>query len=306
MLFEVLREDQTACDRGLTLNKASLSNSRVILLNQMKLPHTFLLFVMPCPVFAAFSLIENFDTYALGSLTGQGGWTANTQWTVASAPVGGSGNVASGIGATGSGAAYRALNPAIDNANTATTLFFRLYRTGAVNISAGLSDDAVPALFGGYEVQLNAQNNGTPTDSFKIRDANAFEDLGAGTFAQSVWYNVWMVINTSTDTYEVWMNQGDYGTAGTPLLHIQDPVIVPPDTSGFTFRNGASANPLTTLIFAMGGTTPALTSSLIVDDVYIDTTGQNLSNPVPEPSSAVLLGAAATLGLISRRRNRRS
>ena len=178
-------------------------------------------------------------------------------------------------------------------------------------MSAGLSDDASPALFNGYEVQLNAQHNPLtppgPTDSFKIRDAGSFDDIGAGTFVVNTWYNVWVVVNTSTDTFQVWTSQGDYGTVGTPQIHIADPNGGGGDFD-FVFRNSGttlSANPLTTLAFALGSTTPALTAQLLVDDVYVDTGGQNLLNPVPEPSSAAVLGAVATLGLAARRRNRR-
>lgn len=270
------------------------------------LPRTLLLLLVPSPLFAAFNLVDDFNSLVAGALNGQNGWNANTQWTVAAAPAGGSGNAASGQQAAGNGGAYRALS-SIDNASTAATLFFRLYRTGAVNISAGLSDDAAPALFGGYEVQLNAQHNPLtppgPTDSFKARDVGAFDDLGAGTFAVNTWYNVWLVVNNSTDTFEIYTSQGDFGTTGTPQTHLADPNG---GDFAFGFRNGAATTALTTAIFAMGGTTPALTASLFVDDVYVDTGGQNLLNPVPEPSSAAMLGAAATLGLVSRRRNRRS
>jgi hypothetical protein len=268
---------------------------------------SFCLLFMPLPSFAAFTLIENFDSYATGGLNGQGGWNTNGQWTVAAAPAGGSGNVGSGAAATGNGGAFKALNTAIADVNTASTLFFRVYRTGGVNVSAGLSDEAIPiTLFTGYEVQLNAQHNTATTDTFKIRDAGNFDDLGTGSWAVNTWYNIWMVINNSTNTFEVYMNQGDFGTAGTLQLHIADPAPITPGDFTFGFRNGAATNPLTTLAFAMGGSTPALPGAFIVDDVYIDTGGQNLVNPVPEPGSAAILGAAAMFGLGVRRRKQRA
>lgn len=269
----------------------------------MKVPQAILLLLfVPSPMWAAFSLIDNFDTYVMGALGGQSGWTANSQWTITAAPAGGSGNVASGAAAAGSGAAFKALSSPIDNSSIASTLFFRMYRTEGVNMSLGLSDDAAPALFGGYEVQINAQHNAAPNDSLKVRDGGVFDDFGGGTFIVNTWYNVWMVINNSTNTFELWTNQGDFGSAGTPLTHLVDPTDA--DFS-FGFRNGGT-NALSTLLFGMGGTTPALTGSLIVDDVYLDTTGENLVNPVPEPGSVAIFGAAATLGLVVRLRNRRS
>jgi hypothetical protein len=174
---------------------------------------------------------------------------------------------------------------------------------GGVNISAGLSDEVNPALFGGYEAQLNAQHNTVDTSSFKVRDAGVFDDLGAGSFASDSWYNVWMIVNNSANTYELWIDQGIYGTPGFALTHVLDPNGGAGDFT-FGFRNGAAANPLITAIFAMGGSTPALTGSLIVDDVYVDTAGQNLINPtIPEPSTALLMGSAALVGLGRRRRS---
>jgi hypothetical protein len=125
--------------------------------------------------------------------------------------------------------------------------------------------------------------------------------LGAGTFAIDTWYNIWMIINNSTNTYELWIDQGIYGTPGSALTHIADPNGA---DFAFGFRNGGT-NPLITLLFAMGATTPALTGSLVVDDIYIDDSGANLNNPtVPEPGAAILLCFASAAGLISRRRRR--
>lgn len=258
--------------------------------------------MLPSPLLAAFVVFDDFNSYTAGSLNSQGGWVSPAGWTVTTSPLGGVGNVISGASSTGSTSAYRPLALGINDASTAATIFFRLYRTGAVNISAGLSDEAAPALFGGYETQVNAQHNTAQTDTFKVRDGGAFDDLGAGTFALDTWYNVWMVINNFANTYEVWLDQGVYGTPGSALTHVADPNGGAGDFT-FGFRNGAAANPLTTVIFAIGGATPVLNGSLVVDDVYVDTDAQNLNNPtIPEPASGLLVGSTIAVGCACRRR----
>lgn len=262
------------------------------------------LFVPACG-FAAFDLVDNFDAYVQGELSGQGGWATDVvgRWSVAAAPSGGIGNAASGSSATGSAAAYKALATPIPDSSAAATYFFRIYRDGPVNISSGLSDDVIPALFGAYEAQINAQHNTAPDDSLKVRDAGAFDDLGPGTFALATWYNVWMIVNNSTDTYELYYDAGIFGTPASALTHVADPNGGAGDFT-FGFRNGAAANPLITALLAMGGTTPALTGNFLVDDIYIDLAGQNLANPtVPEPTAAAFLGGAALMGLLRRHRH---
>ena len=259
------------------------------------------IWLVPVTSFGAWTLVDDFDLYSAGALTGNGGWTADALWTVTGAPNGGDGNVASGLTSAANARAYKALSPSIPDTSTSATLFMRMYRSGLVNMSLGLSDDAVPALFGGYEAQINAQHNTAPTDSLKVRDAGAFDDLGAGTFADQTWYNVWMVINNSANTYQLWVDQGNFGSPTLALTHVLDPNGGAGDFD-FGFRNGAATNALGTLVMGMGGAT--VSGTLMVDDVYVDTAGANLTSPVPEPATGAFLILGSAAGLLRRRSGR--
>jgi len=258
------------------------------------------------PAQAAFVLIDNFDSLVPGALHNQGGWVANdsgTNWSVAPSPAGGQGNVAVSTGLTVTQRAYKLFPQAIPLDSTAATLFFRVYRSGPVNLSAGVTNNPSGGLFDLYKTQLNAQHNLTPTDSFKVRDASAFDDLGAGSFANETWYNVWQVINWSAKTYEIWIDAGNFGEPVLAQTHILDPNGGAGDFT-FAFRNTLlDSNPLNAAIFTYGNTTPALTGQFIIDDIYIDIAGANLNNPVPEPGTAIL-GGAGLLGLLMRRRRK--
>ena len=262
-----------------------------------------LICLAPATSFGAWALFDDFDPYSTGALNSNNGWVADANWTVTASPAGGIGRAAAGLAATGSARAYKPLPLEISNASTAATIFFRVYRSGGVNISLGLSDDTVPALFGGYETQINAQHNDASfPDTMKVRDGGAFDDLGPASFQIQTWYNVWMVVNNSTDTYQLWIETGDTAPA-LATNHILDPNGGGAADFDFGFRNGAAANPLSTFVMAMGGTTPALTGTLFVDDIYVDTAGQNLTSPaIPEPASGLFVIAGAAMALSRRRR----
>ncbi len=254
------------------------------------------------PASGAFVLVENFDNLNTAALNGQNGWTAGATWTVAANPTGGPGKAARGaaiavpVPATPPPAqgASKALSTPIAN-NTTGTSFFRVYRSGNVNISAGLTDNAGGALFGSYETQLNSQQS----DSFKVNDGGTFDDLGAGTFANMSWYNIWMVANNTNDTYRLYTSTGS--GAATAVL---DPA---PGTAGdfdFNFRNNTGTlqtTPLNSVLLAIGVNTGA-TGTFFVDDIYVDNTGLNLTNPVPEPSVAGLAILASAV-FLRRKRN---
>ncbi len=100
---------------------------------------------------------------------------------------------------------------------------------------------------------------------FEARNGGAFASLNTPiTLGQ--WYNVWMVVNNSTDTWDAYINTGTANaTAGDLKL------------SNIAFRNGVAANPLTTFL-DYGGAGGVLGGS--IDDIYINT-GVNLTNFTP-------------------------
>ena len=105
----------------------------------------------------------------------------------------------------------------------------------------------------------------------------------------NTWLNFWVVADNTTNTFDLHVQGGDYPTQ--TLL-----------ASGQTWhRNEGLGNDLTGFyLSARGGRIGYL------DDIYVDTAGENLSNPtlaaVPEPSS--FLFGLTVLGLVLRQRHR--
>ncbi len=185
-----------------------------------------------------FILLDQFDSLNPGNINGQGGWTS---------PVAGANVVLDPDNAENqvlsqSGDSVRSWKSMpIDN-NTTATIFFRMRCDGIVNASIGGTDIASPGTaFSDFEVQLNNQND----DVLNVRDGSAFDPVD--TFADGVWYNVWLVANLSSDTFEVYL-QGGSLTDQTKLDNGAQTV--------FNFRNGSSANAMANFFTRTGRTHP--------------------------------------------------
>ncbi len=273
--------------------------------------------LLPLSVSAAPILFDNFDSYATGPLNGQGPagnlWTAQAGATVADS--GGGDNVANLAVASNAIPNYRSLTPAgldIPNSSTAATVYWN-FTISAIGGGAGSPNNwnfvitdvaAPPDTAGSSEVQFNYDSTASPTGLFRARQgAVGFKLLSTtGSAAGDVLpvansqYNVWFLINNSTDFYQVYMQSDSTPALATPTQLFAN------DGSGgdFTFRNGAAANALTTV--NMGSNSPG--SLVRIDDIYVDTAAFNLTNPVvPEPSALGLV-ALGVAGLVARRRLR--
>jgi hypothetical protein len=274
---------------------------------------------MAPPARAAFTLFDNFDSYNTGPLSGQGGW-------VTSGTAGAQTNVVQGVLTDKEAQVYgnsipnyKALGGSlIPNASTAATVFFNFKMAAATtgnNFNFVLTDVAAPPdTAGSSEVQFNFDATAIPTGgttTFRIRNGANFEfATTGGTTASEVVpiagdeYRVWFVVNNSTDTYQVYMQSDDPATGLSGAPH-QITTITGGGATGsttFGFRNGAAANDLITANFGNGAA--AIANAVNFDDIYVDTAGVNVTNPVPEPMSLGLVAMVGGAALLRRRRTK--
>ena len=231
------------------------------------------------------AVLDNFNTYTVGTVgTGATGgvWSAigPDSGTIQNE----NGNLLLSSGAAGSNSGvFRALPSAIPDGTAATSVFMRVRaNTATVNTSIGLSDVVAPTDpndFGAFEAQFRMINTAGADLRFEARNAGAFASLNTPiTLGQ--WYNVWMVINSSTDTWDAYINTGTANaTAGDLKL------------SGIAFRNGVAANPLTTFL-DYAGAGGVLGGS--IDDININP-GVNLTNFTP---AQIVLGDTNGNGVV--------
>jgi len=216
-----------------------------------------------------FELVENFDALNFGALNGQGGWTTSaTTVTVANDSVDVENQVMSYTGSNVR--AFKAMS--IPEGETAT-LFYRVRREGTIDASIGTSDMAAPGTaYSDFENQLNNQKN----DIWNVRDAGSFDAVE--TFADNTWYEVWMVIDNASDSYEVYMKGGALAERTQLDAGAQ---------TEFGFRNGSASNAIQNFFARTGNGT---TGQMLIDDIYL-ADGENLGNPVSGLGLADLIDA---------------
>jgi hypothetical protein len=286
---------------------------------------------------AAFTLVDNFEASTLGLLEGQIAPGTNNPWVTINNTSGTSPSIAVIAAPSDS------LNPANTQAvrfttasnqiaynqlgalttgesstpGTATgTLFFRIRLDPQTqNLGVGWSDGlaattgdstAAPTStnFDNFEMFLNQDGNSAGLgNSFRVRNGTAFNVITPEN-EDNVWYNVWFVAKnltgqTTGDVYDAYLQGGTNFPTQTLI------------GENLQFRANSATNevgggPLDYFLARQGGdinTANGTNGAFYIDDIYIDVTGQNLANPVPEPSTLALAGLAV-LGLILHQRRR--
>jgi hypothetical protein len=218
-----------------------------------------------------FVLRDGFESATPGDLDGQNGWTAAGARVVVD-PTQSTNLVASFEGPGG------ASLPALVPDGSTGTVFFRVFSvadTPAIDWCAGMSDvsSAAPGgPYGDFEAQVcvaGAQS----VDRVRAYEGLAATSVDIGEFRPRTWYKVWLVIDNTIDQMEVYMQGG--GLTEPTLLEWPDFGY-----TSFVFRNsglGAVANDLVRFLILTSG---AHSGPFVMDDLYVDSFGRNLSDPV--------------------------
>ena len=232
-----------------------------------------------------FTELLGFEQYERTTLDGQDGWSASGAAKVIADPLNGNNQVLEMTG--GNQKAYRAV-PEIADGSTGT-LFFRFLRTGSVDTSFGLTDVDQPSDTTHSRAYVNNQNS----DVMLVRDGGGFEP--AGIWGRDAWQCVWVVADNATDKVSVYSQGGPY----------DELTRLPEGTEQqFGFRQGVST--ALDRFWWINGASSA--GNLMLDDVAVDTAGENLSiatgnpgdcaaggeseapliNPLPDPKMSTL------------------
>ena len=244
-----------------------------------------LLAATPAAADEPFTAVLDFEQYERTALDGQDGWAASAAPTVIADPLNGNNQVIESVG--GGQQAYREI-PAIADGDTGT-LFFRFMRTGSVDTSFGLTDVDAPNDYAHSRAYVNNQNN----DVMLVRDGDSFTPAGA--WARDSWQCVWIVADNAADEVAVYSQGGPY-----------EEITRLPDGTEEEFGFRQAVDGALDRFFWKNGSSSA--GRLLLDDVAVDNTGENLAiatgnpgdcapggtvsepllNPLPDPAPAAL------------------
>ncbi|MBN1844755.1 MAG: hypothetical protein JW810_03660 [Sedimentisphaerales bacterium] len=220
---------------------------------------------------AEFVCVEDFESLAPGNIDDQGDWqAAGDSSSVAADPADPANQVLRVT--TESTIVHR---PLLIAEGTTRMLFFRFRYASQMNVSFGLSDVAAPDQFGHFEVELSMRN---AIPELKINNDGRYDGLISPD--PNNWYNVWLRIDNTEDTTEVWFHGEPWvpADAGDSLHNVAGETV-------FTFRNGGGSSNLVTFYIKTGSGNSENSGPLYIDDIYLeDTDALNLDNPTRCPA----------------------
>jgi len=234
---------------------------------------------------AGFQVVEDFDSLNLADINGQNGWDSDPgSAEVVQDPAGGGNQVLKVL--TESGELFKAATVA---AGTTRMLFLRLRFEAHGRYSFGLSFASNPIEYIDFQAELGmaAATNNDPSNGLRVANglSNEIYDV-LSTLVPGTWYNVWVLVNNGSQTYEVWLNSDPGGDA-------QASDQLSNDAAGtlFGFRT-APGSDLNNFFIKTGGGSSPVDGRFYLDDIYLENTGDtNLSNPLDQlPADPVDLG----------------
>lgn len=224
---------------------------------------------------AAFQAIENFDTLTLGDINGQNGWFATQDSnSVVLDPADSDNQVLKVI--TESGILRKALNIA---QKTTRMVFMRFRFEEHCEFSFGFSHLATPYEHShfGPEMGMAPATEYSPANEFRVANGflpnQTYEVLTA--LMPGTWYNIWVLVNNTEKTYQIWMNLGLRSKA-----YAGDQLTGSSSGSLFRFRT-VTDKALSSFFVKTGCGDSPFDGRFYIDDIYLEDTDEiNLNSPL--------------------------
>jgi hypothetical protein len=146
------------------------------------------------------------------------------------------------------------------------TLYARMKRGELVDVVWGTSPTAEPASYGDYSSALRWEIDGI----FDYREgSDGYPEVANGSSTADVWYETWFVLNSTNQTYDAYIKGGTEFPEQTQVA------------TGAAFRKQGT-DPQNRFYVRMSTgdiTNPKSVDKVWIDDVTVDTAGENLTTP---------------------------
>lgn len=248
---------------------------------------------------AQLTLIDDFEGFSNGNpLNGATTWSGGGGYTAVTDPDDATNMVARFPVGTAATPVERILDfdpgttgdQPMTNGQTATLFYqFRVDTTAALNdLDQGFGAAGSGDAFQNYRAYTPIR-----TGRIQYRDGGSFATAEASPTV-GTWYSTWVVLDQGSGangTYDLYLETGRTATRGTAIA------------TGIDFRSDSGAE-VDRFLFRNGGSTGTNADGFF-DNLYLDTSGDNATNPIPEPSSYALLFGLLAAGFATRRRRSR-
>lgn len=224
---------------------------------------------------AVYEVVENFDNLELGDINGQNGWYATLgSNSVVVDPVDKDNQVLKII--TESGILHKAVNIV---QKTTRMVFMRFRFEEHCEFSFGLSHLSNPYEHShfGPEMGMAPASAYNPANEFRVANGflpnETYDELTA--LMPGTWYNIWVLVNNTENTYQIWMNSIPGAKAQTT-----DQLTNGAGESLFGFRTSTGRD-LSSIFIKTGCGSSPFDGRFYLDDIYLEnTTDINLNNPL--------------------------
>lgn len=151
--------------------------------------------------------------------------------------------------------------PSIPDGSVATVYQRFAYSNPEIDVVFGISDVPVVDNYGDYENGLRIYFD---HNQMEARAGGKYTSIGKDLLQLETWYEAWTVIDNAADTYDVYLRGGS---------NYPQQVLLQSD---IPFRNGTSSEIRS---YAISYNTQYCEGSFYLDDLFVDTSGANLSRP---------------------------
>jgi hypothetical protein len=232
---------------------------------------------------ADFIVVDDFEDHTIGKLNDNSAWTVveAKAYDVDTDPKDADNKLISIVkNKIGGSLGHIGYTSASIGEDDTATLFFRLRKDTSDYDNAsyfffGMAESSTPTV----------ENFGMEIEKADLKAGGT--DTGTDLLQDGTWQNFWMVIDNDNNTFSLYRTTGTDGAAAADQLAS--------DVAFDTNSTGALST------FVIRTVENKNKDPMMVDDVYLDTSGENLTNPIPEPATMSLL-ALGGLGVLMRRR----